>query len=118
MQVHYIWPNGKGQLLVSTEEEPPTYQRLLSLLQAVPGSKASRSWVERVLTPDWLPGSSVPVDPELQSSPSSQPYDAKGTSSLTRPKVCDVWMRDKIGGAIDTYGSLIEHVKIPDVQAP
>ena len=45
-------------MLVSSEDEAPTYERLLSLLQKVPGSKASRSWVERVLSPDWVPGNS------------------------------------------------------------
>ena len=63
---------------MSAEEEPPTYQRLLTLLQAVPGSKSSRSWVERVLTPDWLPGSSMPVDPDKLSSSASQSTDPQG----------------------------------------
>lgn len=77
--MHYIWPNGRGQLLVGTDDEPPTYQRLLSLLQTVPGSKASRSWVERVLTPDWLPGAAVPLDPEMRPSIHSQTHDAQGS---------------------------------------
>ena len=56
LQVHYMWPNGKGQMLVSTQKEPPSYERLLSLLRKVPGSKSARSWVERVLRPDWITG--------------------------------------------------------------
>lgn len=67
---------------MSVEDEPPTYQRLLALLQSVPGSKASRSWVERVLSPDWLPGSEVPSDADpLQAglatpTPSADSADA------------------------------------------
>ena len=47
-QVHFVWPNGKGALLTGIEKERPSYERLLSALQGVPGSKASRSWVDRV----------------------------------------------------------------------
>ena len=47
-QVHFIWPNGRGALLTGIEKERPSYERLLSVLQSVPGSKASRSWVDRV----------------------------------------------------------------------
>ena len=47
-QVHFIWPNGKGALLTGIEKERPSYERLLSALQGIPGSKASRSWVDRV----------------------------------------------------------------------
>jgi hypothetical protein len=47
-QVHFIWPNGRGALLAGVDRARPSYERLLSLLQSVPGSKASRSWVDRV----------------------------------------------------------------------
>ena len=46
--MHYIWPNGQGALLAGVERERPCYDRLLELLRSVPGSKASRSWVDRV----------------------------------------------------------------------
>ena len=46
--MHFIWPNGKGALLTGIEKERPSYERLMSALQGVPGSKASRSWVDRV----------------------------------------------------------------------
>lgn len=46
--MHFIWPNGRGALLTGIEKERPSYERLLSVLQSVPGSKASRSWVDRV----------------------------------------------------------------------
>lgn len=46
--MHFIWPNGKGALLTGIEKERPSYERLLSALQGIPGSKASRSWVDRV----------------------------------------------------------------------
>jgi len=87
VQVHYVWPNGKGHRLLSVEEEPPTYQKLLAMLQAVPGSKASRSWVERVLSPEWLPGSDVPsdVDP-LQSGMASTNPSLSGQRFLTSPR--------------------------------
>ena len=47
-QVHFIWPNGRGALLTGIEKARPSYERLLSVLQGVPGAKASRSWVDRV----------------------------------------------------------------------
>lgn len=47
-QVHFIWPNGRGALLTGIEKARPSYERLLSVLRGVPGSKASRSWVDRV----------------------------------------------------------------------
>jgi len=46
--VHFIWPNGKGALLTGIEKQRPTYERLRSVLQGVPGSMASRSWLDRV----------------------------------------------------------------------
>ncbi len=48
LQVHFIWANGRGALLAGVDKARPGYERLLSLLQSVPGSKASRSWVDRV----------------------------------------------------------------------
>lgn len=57
LQVHYVWPNKRGQVLVSADDDPPTYERLLELVRSVPGSMSSRSWVERVLNTDWMPGS-------------------------------------------------------------
>ncbi|BDA48311.1 probable APETALA2-like protein 2 at N-terminal half [Coccomyxa sp. Obi] len=47
-QVHFIWANGQGALLAGVEKVRPSYERLLELLRSVPGSKASRSWVDRV----------------------------------------------------------------------
>lgn len=47
-QVHFIWANGQGALLAGVERVRPGYERLLQLLRSVPGSKASRSWVDRV----------------------------------------------------------------------
>ena len=47
-QVHFIWANGQGALLAGVEKTRPSYERLLQLLRSVPGSKASRSWVDRV----------------------------------------------------------------------
>ena len=47
-QVHFIWPNGRGALLTGIEKARPSYERLLSVLQGVPGAKASQSWVDRV----------------------------------------------------------------------
>ena len=46
--MHFIWPNSRGALLTGIEKERPSYERLLSVLQSVPGSRASRSWVDRV----------------------------------------------------------------------
>lgn len=48
-QVHYTWPNGKGTLLVGVEPTRPSYARLVELLKGVPNTRASRSWVDRVL---------------------------------------------------------------------
>ena len=47
-QVHLIWQNRRGALLTGIEKARPSYERLLSVLQGVPGAKASRSWVDRV----------------------------------------------------------------------
>ena len=44
-QVHYVWPNGKGDLLVAAERTRPPYDRLLSVVKRVPGSRASRPWL-------------------------------------------------------------------------
>ena len=38
-QVHYIWPNGQGALLAGVERLRPSYERLLTLLRSVPGSR-------------------------------------------------------------------------------
>ena len=43
-----MWPNGRGELLAGCEKERPRYEQLLKVLQSVPGSEASRSWLERV----------------------------------------------------------------------
>ncbi len=39
-QVHFMWPNGRGQLLAGLERARPGYGRLVALLQGVPGSQA------------------------------------------------------------------------------
>ena len=55
-QVHYTWPNGKGSLLVGVEPTRPSYARLVEMLKAVPNTRASRSWVDRVLDINNLKG--------------------------------------------------------------
>ena len=77
-----MWPNGKGQMLVSTQKEPPSYERLLSLLRKVPGSKSARSWVERVLRPDWISGDGGLAPAPAASSPGTQ----AGTALSTAPQ--------------------------------
>ena len=57
--MHYIWPNKKGQLLIGAEDSMPTYEALLALLQRVPGSKSSQSWVERALNSSPLTNSEI-----------------------------------------------------------
>ena len=49
LQVHYVWPNKQGQLLIGALDESPSYEDLLALLRRVPGSKSSQTWVERVI---------------------------------------------------------------------
>ncbi|DBA74506.1 TPA: hypothetical protein ACH3X2_000969 [Trebouxia sp. C0005] len=55
-QVHYTWPNGRGSLLMGVEPTRPSYSRLVEMLKAVPNTKASRSWVDRVLDINNLKG--------------------------------------------------------------
>lgn len=43
-----MWPNGRGELLAGLERARPSYGRLVALLQGVPGSRAARTWVDRV----------------------------------------------------------------------
>lgn len=43
-----MWPNGRGELLAGLERGRPSYGRLVALLQGVPGSRAARTWVDRV----------------------------------------------------------------------
>lgn len=50
-QVHYIPPGGGTAVLLAAEEAKPTYQRLLELIKGVGGSRASKSWLDRALTP-------------------------------------------------------------------
>ena len=81
-----MWPNGKGQMLVSTQKEPPSYERLLSLLRKVPGSKSARSWVERVLRPDWITGDGGLAQAPAASSPGQPaPSTQAGTALCTLP---------------------------------
>ena len=47
-QVHYVRSAGETEL-VAVEQEKPTYQRLLELLQGVRDSRASKSWLDRAL---------------------------------------------------------------------
>lgn len=56
VQVHYTWPNGRGSVLIGVEPTRPSYERLLQLLKSVPGTRASRSWVDRVLDINKLTG--------------------------------------------------------------
>ena len=56
MQVHYTWPNGRGSLLMAVEPTRPSYSRLVEMLKAVPNTRASRSWVDRVLDINNLKG--------------------------------------------------------------
>lgn len=55
-QVHYTWPNGRGSLLMGVEPTRPTYARLVEMLKSVPNTRASRSWVDRVLDINNLKG--------------------------------------------------------------
>ena len=55
-QVHYTWPNGQGSVLLGVEPSRPSYARLVELLKAVPNTRASRSWVDRVLDIKYLKG--------------------------------------------------------------
>jgi hypothetical protein len=50
-QVHYVRTTSARASLVAVEEEKPSYARLLELLQAVRGSRASKSWLDRALSP-------------------------------------------------------------------
>ena len=56
IQVHYTWPNGRGSLLMGIEPTRPPYSRLVEMLKAVPNTRASRSWVDRVLDINNLKG--------------------------------------------------------------
>ena len=56
VQVHYTWPNGRGSLLMGVEPTRPTYARLVEMLKSVPNTRASRSWVDRVLDINNLKG--------------------------------------------------------------
>lgn len=47
-QVHYVRAAGDTEL-ISVEQEKPTYQRVLEILQGVPDSRASKSWIDRAL---------------------------------------------------------------------
>jgi len=47
-QTHYMWPNGRGHLLVAADGDRPSYARVAALLRRVPGSRASRPWTERL----------------------------------------------------------------------
>ena len=58
LQVHYTWPNGKGSLLVGVEPTRPSYARLVEMLKVAPNTRASRSWVDRVLDINNLKGMS------------------------------------------------------------
>ncbi|KAK9840583.1 hypothetical protein WJX81_002940 [Elliptochloris bilobata] len=61
-QVHFMWPNGRGELLTGLERARPGYGRLVALLQRVPGSQAARTWVDR-------------VNPFARGLGSAQPYE-------------------------------------------
>lgn len=56
--MHYTWPNGKGSLLVGVEPSRPSYARLVEMLKGAPNTRASRSWVDRVLDINNLKGAS------------------------------------------------------------
>ncbi|KAL4855618.1 hypothetical protein ACK3TF_003942 [Chlorella vulgaris] len=50
-QVHYVPPGQATKtVLLSSEDAKPTFQRLIELLKAVRGSRASKTWLDRVLT--------------------------------------------------------------------
>ena len=72
-QVHFMWPNGRGQLLVSLERARPGYGRLLALLQGVPGSQAARTWVDRVNPFSRGVGNLIPSPASLKFTSGSQP---------------------------------------------
>lgn len=79
-QVHFMWPNGRGQLLVSLERARPGYGRLLALLQGVPGSQAARTWVDRVNPFSRGVGNLIPSPGSLKLTPGSQPPTATATA--------------------------------------
>ncbi|EFN50839.1 expressed protein [Chlorella variabilis] len=50
-QVHYVPSDPRANtVLLSCEDAKPTFQRLIQLLKAVRGSRASKTWLDRVLT--------------------------------------------------------------------
>lgn len=50
-QVHYVPPGQATKtVLLSSEDAKPTFQRLIELLKAVRGSRASKTWLDRVLS--------------------------------------------------------------------
>jgi hypothetical protein len=51
-QVHYVRAAGDMEL-ISVEQEKPTYQRVLEILQGVQDSRASKSWIDRALDRNW-----------------------------------------------------------------
>lgn len=47
-QTHYMWPNGKGHLLIAADASRPTYDRVAALVRRVPGSRSGRPWTARL----------------------------------------------------------------------
>ncbi|KAL3136401.1 hypothetical protein ABBQ38_005658 [Trebouxia sp. C0009 RCD-2024] len=81
-QVHYTWPNGKGTLLVGVEPTRPSYARLVEMLKGVPNTRASRSWVDRVLDINNLKGISGDANSSLTRGSYS---DGAGPSAAAPP---------------------------------
>lgn len=97
-QVHFIWANGRGALLAGVDKARPGYERLLSLLQSVPGSKASRSWVDRVNPFSRLGGSGVSFEDLLAAR------EAANNRNSTRSGARSSWQAADSPGARSAGG--------------
>lgn len=90
--MHYTWPNGRGSLLMGVEPTRPSYARLVEMLKSVPNTRASRSWVDRVLDINNLKGSlcvSMPLCMPVSVAASiswSEPFD-RGRGGLYKEPV-------------------------------
>ena len=82
-----MWPNGRGELLAGLERARPSYARLVSLLQGVPGSRAARTWVDRV-NPFTRGLGSVPVyEREAGGAFYGEALDSYGAGARGSPRV-------------------------------
>lgn len=49
-QVYYLGARDRKPVLLACDKVKPTYQRLLELVKAIPGSRAGKNWLDRALT--------------------------------------------------------------------